>query len=148
MIRLASLMLAVASASLALPAVAQFAKPEDAVKYRQSAMFIQQTHFGRVAAMANGRIPYDPAAAVANAEIVAMISQRPWAAYGPGTEGGKAKPEIWKEQAKFQEYSDKLVADTAKLVVAAKAGNIDALKAAVGPVGGSCKACHDAFRKD
>jgi len=41
MIRLASFSLAVASALLALPAAAQFAKPEDAVKYRQSAMFIQ-----------------------------------------------------------------------------------------------------------
>jgi len=146
--RLASLTLALASAMVVLPADAQFAKPEDAIKYRQSAMIIQAAHFGRVAAMANGRVPYDQASAVANAEIVAMMSQRPWAAYGPGTQGGHAKPEIWTEQAKFQDYSDKLMADTAKLVVAAKAGNIDALKAAVGPVGGTCKACHDAFRKD
>lgn len=148
MTRLACLTLAAAGAFLAFPAVAQFAKTEDAIKYRQSAMFIQQTHFGRLFAMANGRIPYDAAAAVADAEIVAMISQRPWVAYGPGTEGGKAKPEIWKEPAKFKEHGDKLMADTAKLVTAAKAGNLEALKAAVGPVGGTCKACHDAFRKE
>ena len=41
----------------ATPAQAQFAKPEDAAKYRQSAMFIMQTHVGRVAAMAQGRVP-------------------------------------------------------------------------------------------
>jgi hypothetical protein len=35
-----------------------------------------------------------------------------------------------------------------KLNVAAKAGNIDALKAAFGPAAASCKACHDNFRKD
>ena len=31
---------------------------------------------------------------------------------------------------------------------AAKGGNLDALKAAVNSVGGACKTCHDAFRKD
>ena len=148
MIRLASLTLAAAGAFLALPAAAQFAKTEDAVKYRQSAMFLQNHHFGRIAAMANGRIPYDQAAAVADAEIVAMISQRPGSPMPRAPQGGNAKPEIWKEQAKFKEYGDKLMAETGKLLTAAKAGNLDALKAAVGPVGGTCKACHDAFRKD
>ncbi len=33
-----------------------------------------------------------------------------------------------------------------KLLVAAKAGNIDALKAQFGPTAASCKACHDSFR--
>ena len=135
--------------AVALPAAAQFAKPEDAVKYRQSAMFMQSQHFGRIAAMANGRAPYDQARAVANAEIVALISTLPWTgAYAPGTEGGKAKPDIWTDAPKFKEYSDKLQAETAKLLTVAKAGNLDALKAAVGSVGGTCKACHDAFRKE
>ena len=31
---------------------------------------------------------------------------------------------------------------------AAKTGNLDQIKAAFGPVGGSCKACHDDFRKE
>ena len=98
--RLALFALAAACAALSVPAAAQFAKPEDAVKYRQSAMFMQSQHFGRIAAMANGRVPYDQASAVANAEIVAMVSQLPWSgAYAPGTEGGKAKAEIWKEPA-------------------------------------------------
>ena len=145
--RLALFALAAACAALSVPAAAQFAKPEDAVKYRQSAMFMQSQHFGRIAAMANGRVPYDQASAVANAEIVAMVSQLPWSgAYAPGTEGGKAKAEIWKEPAKFKEHSDKLVADTAKLLATAKTGNLEALKAAVGSVGGTCKACHDSFR--
>ena len=148
MIRLASFAPLAASAFLALPAAAQFAKPEDAIKYRQSAMFMQNHHIGRIAAMASGRVPYDQAAAVADAEIVAMVSQRPWSGYGPGTQGGNAKPEIWKEQAKFKEYGDKLMTETGKLLAAAKGGNLDALKAAVNSVGGACKTCHDAFRKD
>ena len=142
----ALLALAAAIFALALPAAAQFAKPEDAVKYRESAMFIQSQHLGRVAAMASGRVPYDAAAATANAEVVAMISKLPWAGFGPGTEGGKAKPDIWKEQAKFKELNERLMAETEKLAAATKAGNLDAVKAAVSSVGETCKTCHDTFR--
>ena len=58
-----SLVLAAAAAATAVPASAQFAKPEDAVKYRQSALFVMSQHFGRIGAMVNGRVPYDAAAA-------------------------------------------------------------------------------------
>ena len=146
-IRLASLLLATAGALVVAPAAAQFAKTEDAISYRQSAMFIQNQHFGRIAAMANGRAPFDAAAAAANAEIVATVSKLPWPAFGAGTEGGKARPEIWKEQAKFKELSEKLQAETDKLQTVAKGGNLEAIKAQVGAVGQTCKACHDDFRK-
>jgi len=145
-VRLASLLLAVAGTLAAIPAAAQFAKPEDAIHYRQSAMTIQGTHFGRIAAMANGRVPFDAAAVASNAELVATVSKLPWPGFGAGTEGGKAKPEIWKEQAKFKELSDKLQAETEKLLVAAKGGNLDAIKAQVAATGDTCKSCHDAFR--
>lgn len=144
--RLATYALAAACAALSVPAAAQFAKPEDAIKYRQSALFVMSQHFGRLGAMANGRVPYDAAVAAANADIVVDMAKLPWAGFAPGTEGGKAKPEIWKEQAKFKDLSDKMQAETVKLAAAAKAGNLDALKAAFGPTGASCKACHDSFR--
>ena len=38
----------------ALPASAQFQKPEDAIKYRQSAMFVMGNHMGRLGAMVQG----------------------------------------------------------------------------------------------
>ncbi len=145
--RFASILLATAIGALALPAAAQFAKPEDAIKYRQSALFVMGQHFGRLAAMSSGRMPYDAAAAAANAEVVADMANLPWAGFGPGTEGGKAKPDIWKEQAKFKDHQDKLIAETGKLLVVAKAGNLDTLKAAVSATGASCKACHDSFRE-
>jgi cytochrome c556 len=138
--------LAATCAAISVPAAAQFAKTEDAIKYRQSAMFIQGQHVGRLGAMAAGRVPYDAAVAVSNAEVVAEISRLPWAGFGPGTEGGKAKPEIWKEQTKFKELSERLMGETDKLLVAAKAGNLDALKTAMGSVGETCKTCHDTFR--
>ena len=138
--------LAATCAAISVPAAAQFAKTEDAIKYRQSAMFIQGQHVGRLGAMAAGRVPYDAAVAVSNAEVVAEISRLPWAGFGPGTEGGKAKPEIWKEQTKFKKLSERLMGETDKLLVAAKAGNLDALKTAMGSVGETCKTCHDTFR--
>jgi cytochrome c556 len=145
-----SLLAAAMAVTLALPAQAQFAKPEDAIKYRKASYTVMAAHFGRLGAMASGRAPYDAKAAADNADIVATLSKLPWAAFGEGTDKGetRGKPEIWKESAKFKEASDKMQADIAKLTVAAKAGNLDALKAAFGPAAASCKACHDNFRKD
>ncbi|MGJ7506127.1 c-type cytochrome [Variovorax sp. GT1P44] len=140
---LAPLILIATCGGFSMAAAAQFAKTEDVIKYRQSAMFVQGARLG---AMAAGRVPYDATAAMANAEVVAEISKLPWAGFGPGTEGGKAKPEIWQEQAKFKDLSERLMSDTQKLLVAAQAGNLDALKAAMGTLGETCKTCHDTFR--
>ena len=138
------------TAAALVPAHAQFAKPEDAVKYRKASYTVMAAHFGRLGAMANGRVPYDAKLAAENAELVVALAKLPWAAYGEGTDKGetRAKPEIWKEAAKFKEAADKMQAEVGKLNVAAKAGNVDALKAAFGPAAASCKACHDNFRKD
>jgi cytochrome c556 len=147
----ASVAISVAAATLGVPAFAQFAKPEDAVKYRQSALFVMSQHFGRIGAMVNGRVPYDAKAAIENAEVVADMAKLPWAGFGPGTDkvtSTKAKAEIWTEQAKFKEHNEKLVAETGKLLAAAKTNNLDNLKAAFGSTGGTCKACHDGFRNN
>src|SRR6476620_4825965 len=103
----APLAIATLAAAFAAPASAQFAKPEDAVKYRQSVMFIMSQHFGRIGAMVNGRVPYDAKAAVANAELVSEVSHLPWPAFVAGTDKlsqTKAKPDIWGEPAKFKEH--------------------------------------------
>ena len=136
--------------AMGLPAQAQFAKPEDAIKYRKASFTVMAAHFGRLGAMASGRAPYDAKAAAENADVVATLAKLPWAAFGEGTDKGdtRAKPEIWKEGAKYKEAADKMQAEIAKLNTAAKAGNIDALKVAFGPSAASCKACHDNFRKD
>ena len=134
-----------------LPAAAQFQKPEDAIKYRQSAYTVMGNHFGRIAAMASGKAPFDAKAAADNAVIVSEMSKLPFTAFGEGTDKGlpnRAKPEIWKEAAKFKAAAEKMQGEVAKLDAAAKGGNLDAIKAAVGAVGSSCKACHDDFRAE
>jgi len=139
----------VASLLTALPAAAQFAKPEDAVKYRKAAFTVMAAHFGRIGAMAQGRVPFDAAAAAANAEIVADMAKLPYAGFVEGTGGtekGQPNAKVWSERAKFDEGAKKLQDDTVKLLAAAKANNLDQLKAAFGNTAGTCKACHDAYR--
>lgn len=145
----ATLALALAAAAYAAPAAAQFEKPEDAIKYRQSALFVMGQHFSRIGAMANGKVPFDAKAAQDNATVVASLSRLPWAGFGPGTDKGrdtKAKPEVWSEQAKFREHAEKLEAESDKLLVAAKTGDLDKLKGAFGDTAKTCKACHDNYR--
>jgi cytochrome c556 len=127
-----------------------FQKPEDAIKYRKSALTVMATHFGVLGAMANGRAPYDAAAAARSADVINIVHTLPWAGFIAGTDKGdtRAKPEVWSEAAKFKEGQDRLHAEIPKLAAAAKTGSLDNLKAAWGPNSGSCKACHDNFRKE
>jgi cytochrome c556 len=141
---------AIAGMATALPAAAQFAKPEDAIKYRKAAFTVMATHFGRVAAMANGRIPFDAKVAADNAELATTMSKLPYAGFVDGTDKGdtKAEPKIWAEMDKFRAAASRMQDEMAKLNVVAKGGNLDALKAQAGEVGKACKACHDTYRKE
>ncbi len=146
--KFARILLAVAATAAAVPAMAQFQKPEDAVKYRQNALFVMSQHFGRLGAMANGKMPFDAKVAAENAAIVETLSKLPWAGFMPGTESIKsnAKPEMWTEKAKFDQGSEKMRGEVTKLAAAAKMGNLDALKAAFGDTAATCKACHDSYK--
>jgi cytochrome c556 len=122
-------------------------KPEDAIKYRQSAMFLVGQNFGPLAAMAQGKIPYDKDAAIKHAEIVAFVSKLPLRGFQPGTDMGgdtKAKPEIWENMDDFKAKLEKMQQETAKLPEVA--GDFNALKAQVGETGKACKACHDKYK--
>ena len=143
--------LAIAAGAAAFPAAAQFAKAEDAIKYRRAAMTVMSAHFGRVAAMASGKAPFDAKAAADNAEIATYMSKLPFAGFVPGSDKGgetRAEPKIWNEMDKFRSDATQMQDAMAKLNVAAKSGNLDQIKAAVGETGKSCKACHDSYRKE
>ncbi|MCW7539557.1 cytochrome c [Aquabacterium sp. A7-Y] len=142
--------LAASTAMLAAtPALAQFAKPEHAVEYRQGAMFVLGQHFSRLGAMANGKVPFDAKAAAENAAVVEFMSRLPWPAFAEGTDQGKtqAKPEIWKENDKFRAAATKMQDEVTKLVAAARSGSLEQLKASFGPAAQSCKSCHDHYRE-
>ncbi len=133
-------------ASLPITASAQFAKKEDAIKYRQSAFALMGNHMGRIGAVTKGEVPFNAAEVQKSAALIATLSELPWSAFGPGTEGGKAKPAIWKEGDKVKAGADKFMKAAADLNTAAKSGNLEQIKKAFGATGQSCKACHDSYK--
>jgi cytochrome c556 len=147
--RLSAILVSFGLLAVPFAAQAQFAKTEDAVKYRKAAFTVMASHFGRIGAVVKGEKPYDKAAVEQDAAIVETMARLPWHAFVPNSEAAdsKAKPEIWKEQDKFKSAADKMQAEVGKLHAAAKTGNLDTIKTSFGAVGQSCKACHDDFRK-
>ncbi|MVW80633.1 c-type cytochrome [Bordetella sp. 02P26C-1] len=143
--------LALAACTFALsswtaPAAAQFAKPADAVKYRQAALTLIASHFGRMQPVVKGQAPYDAEAIKNNVKLLSTLSELPWAAFGPGTEGGDARPEVWSDASGFAQKRDAFKENIAKLQTAADSGDLDKVRAAFGNVGASCKSCHDSYR--
>lgn len=141
--------LAAAVVLSSVPAMAQFQKPEDAAKYRQGALTVMGSHFGRLGAMVSGKVPFDAKLAQDNAAVVEFMSKLPWAGFTADSQGvkSKAKPDVWSDKAKFDQGAEKMMTEVSKLNAAAKTGNLDALKAAFGETAKTCKACHDAFRE-
>jgi cytochrome c556 len=129
-------------------AAAQFAKVEDAIKYRKASFTVVGNHMGRLSAMAKGDKPFDAAAAQNSARIIESVSRLPWEAFVPNSATGdtRLKPEGLSNAADFKAAADKMQGETAKLVAAA--GSLDTLRTQLGAVGASCKGCHDKFRKD
>ena len=128
-------------------AYAQFKKPEDAIKYRQSAFTVMANSFGKIGAVVKGEAPFNKDEVAKNAAVVAMISSLPWQAFGPGTEGGKAQSIVWSDNAKFKAASEKMQLAVADLNKAAQSGDLESIKKAFGTAGASCKNCHDDFKK-
>jgi len=146
---LAAIALGLVTALTASPAAAQFRNADAAIKYRQSAMYLQNNHMARLFAMANGQVPFDAKIASEQIEIVSMLNRLQFAAFIDGSDKGntRAKPEIWTEKDKFAAAVAKSQEDVLKLAAAGKTGNLEQIKAAAGAVGQSCKACHDAYQK-
>lgn len=130
-------------------AQAPFAKPEHAIKYRQSALFVMGQHFGRIGAVVKGERPYNKDEVAWNAAIAEVMSKLPWDGFVAGTDKGetRAKPEIWTESAKFKSAAEKMQQEISKLAQVSQGGDLGAIKAQFGATGKACKACHDDFRK-
>jgi cytochrome c556 len=133
---------------LAGAAFAQFAKTEDAIKYRQSVMFLVGQHYGRMAAMVKGAQPYNKEAFEKNAVLVETLYGLPLEAFlTPGSaKGSDMKAVALEQKDKFTQMHSATAAELAKLAAVAKSGDLNAIKTQFGAAGASCKACHDAYR--
>ncbi len=134
------------AAAAPIAANAQFAKAEDAIKYRQSAFALMGAHMNRIGAVTKGEVPFKAEEVKKSAALISTLSTLPWEAFGPGTEGGKTKPIAFKEMDKVKGGADKFMKAAADLDAAAKTGDLNQIKKAFGATGQTCKTCHDSYR--
>jgi cytochrome c556 len=131
-------------------AYAQFAKPEEAIKYRKSVMFLIVQHFKRMGAVVQGKSAYEKDKFSANADVVAMLATLPWeAAMEPGSDKGDTtmSSAVFDKPAQFRKTAESFQTDTAMLAGTARGGDLNAIKAQFGKVAQNCKSCHTNFRK-
>jgi cytochrome c556 len=135
--------------SVASVAWAQAVKPETAIKFRQGIMRAQLWNLGTMATMVKGAKPFDKDEFLRRATYLNELTVMAWEGYPPGSDQGapnRAKPEIWKDPAKFTQLAEALQAATGKLAAAARTGTLDAVKGPFGDVAKACDNCHDDFR--
>lgn len=142
-------LLMAAAAAVAVPAQAQFAKPEDAVKYRQSAMALMGNHMSRINGQLKSGSP-NVQAIQSSAALIETLSKLPFEAFLPDSDmvaNTKAKPEIWQDAAKFKQLTERMQGEVSKLAAVAKGGDAKAIQTQFGAVGKACKACHDDYQR-
>lgn len=139
---------AVLFAMLAPGAFAQ-AKPEVLVKQRQAVMTLQGKYFGPMAAMAQGKAPFNAAVVQRNAGFLDNLSRMSWDGFDASTRGEKSRalPAVFDNSAAFKETAARLENEAAKLVAVSRSGDEAAVKAQIGAVGKTCGGCHDEFRQ-
>jgi len=131
-------------------AMAQFSKPEDAIKYRQSVMIVIAQHFGRLGAMVKGQQPYDQMTFASNTAVIEALSGLAWEAFlVPGSDSGKTtmKSSVLKDPEGLKSLSQQFQLEVGKLSAAAKGNDFNAIKTQFGAVAQSCKNCHSKTRK-
>ena len=126
------------------------AKPEQLVKQRQSVMTLQGKYFGPMAAMAQGKAPYNADIVRRNAAFLDNLTRMPWDTFDPSTKDVKpsgALPAIWEQPDKFKEAASRLENEAHKLYEVSRSGDEAAVKAQIGAVGKACGGCHESFRQ-
>jgi len=136
---------------IATGAMAQFAKPEDAIQYRKSMMTLIGNHFGRLGAVVKGQKSYDQNMVKENARDVEMLTHLDWNAFlfqGSGKDGTEIKGTALEHPDQFSAHAETLRKTVEKLAQVTDSSDEAAFKTQFGATAQACKACHDQFRKD
>ena len=127
------------------------AKPEDVIRYRQSAYTVLLWNWMPMNSMVRDRIPFDAAEFARRAERVAAIAPQLLEGFPEGSGSGaptEAKPEIWTDFADFTSKMKDLERESAALAAIAKSGDEAKMREQFAKVGGTCKACHDTYKAE
>jgi len=137
-----------AGAAIAWPVAAQYAKPEDAVKYRKAAFTVMSSHMGRIFGQLKSPTP-NMQVIQSSAQTVESMSKLPWDAFAANTEvvtDTRALPGVFKSEAKIKDLAQKMQEEVAKLNTVAKTGDAAAIRTQFGVAAKTCDNCHDDFR--
>jgi cytochrome c556 len=146
------LALALVAATIAGSAAAQM-KPEDAIKFRQSAYTTMAWNMGRIKMNVEGTYNKDDVIKAANV-IQAIANSGMGALYLPGTDKGKGwkdtrvLPELFTDKEGVGKVAGAFNKEANELAKVAATGDAAAVKAQFGKLGEACKGCHDKFRRD
>lgn len=138
-------------ATTAAPALAQDAAAA-AVKARQAHMQLYQFNLAMLGGMARGTLDYNAErarGAAANLAALTTLNQRAY--WLPNTavgevEGSRSLPAIWEAGSTAGDKSAAM-AEAATALAAVAGDGLEALQAAMRPVGGACGDCHRAYRQ-
>lgn len=140
-------------ATISVPIMAAAESPEEkAVKARRGYYQLVLMNAGPLFGMAKGNIDYNADLAMTSANNLKALSSMNNANLFPAGSDNealpgktRALPKIW---ADFPGVGEKAQAFKAAIdgLVANAGGGLDSLRGAVGPLGASCKGCHDNYR--
>jgi len=136
-------------AAVSVAAQAQFARTDDAIRYRQSAYVIMGQQMSNIAAQLKSDKP-DLTRIQRSAGIVEFVFTLPGEGFVPGSEKGgspptRAKPELF-TSPKVREIGAEARREIAKLNEVAKGGDLAAIRSQFQVTARSCDNCHDDFR--
>lgn len=129
----------------------QAPKPEQLIKWRQSAFQVVAWNTGRIKSSLDGQYNKDEVQRAANS-IAAIANGGLGALFAAGTEQGKgwhdttAKPELFKDGKRFAELGASFGKEAGELAAVAGGGDVAAIKAQFGKLQRTCKSCHDDFK--
>jgi len=139
----------VTTASILAPdAQAQSKLEERATKYRQAVMVGLSWHLGSLVAVAKGEKEFDSKSVAYHATSLSDLSDMSLEGFAVVTgPSGDAEAAIWEDFADFTAKSDALAKEAEAFAKAAPNMKQDELGGYIQKVGGTCKACHDSYRK-
>ena len=143
-------------AGLSSAALAQsIGKPEDQIRWRQSAYQTMVWNMQRIKANVEGTYNKDQVVQAANV-IQAIATSGMGALYQPDTNTGKGwretnvKPEFFKPESKDEigKLAGAYIKEAKEMATVAAGGDAAAVKTQFGKLAKSCDNCHDKFRKE
>lgn len=130
----------------------QAPKPEQLIKWRQSAYQVLAWNTGRIKAVVESG-SYNKEEVVRAANTIAAIANSGLGSlFAPGTETGKGwhetstKPALFTDGKRAGELAGAFNKEANELASVAQTGDLSKLKEQLGKLQRSCKACHDDFK--